>query len=117
MALLTVLYQWWRDYLSTVPAVTVLAKLRVGRLDVAVNVMRNPTVIIEIGLCTMSPSGRIEDSEVLSSSFHALGIGDNLVLSDILHMGVDRELEEGKKYKVYVESVSRNKSYSATFQT
>lgn len=115
VALATLSYQWWRDYLSTLPVVVVMVRLVGSTLDIALYNRRNPTVVVKVGICTLTQNGRLISSEVLSETFHVFGEGDNQVFRDILHTGVSRELEVGKRYKVYVEVVGGKKFYSNVF--
>jgi hypothetical protein len=106
-------YQFWRDLLSTSPKVSVLAAYNGTKLDVALANRRNPTVIVEIGLCTLTRKGRMKMSEVLSKAFHPLDDQGVLVFSDILNAGVPRELEDTLSYKVFVTTETGKKFYSA----
>lgn len=116
IALLTLAYQWWRDYLSTLPVVRVMTSLRDDTLDIALYNKRNPTVIVEIGMCTLSRSGKITDSEILSRTFQVLGDGESLILKDVLNTGVSRILPPEAKYKIFVEVTGGKKFYSPVFE-
>lgn len=115
VAVTTLAYQWWRDYLSTVPVVVVMVRLAGSALDVALYNKRNPTVILKVGICMLAQNGKLISSEILSETFHVIGEGGSMIVRDILNTGVPRELEIEGRYKVYVEVVGGRKFYSSVF--
>lgn len=112
IALLSVGYQWWRDFLSTSPKISVMAAYDNGKLDVALSNRRNPTIVIEIGLCTQAKSGRVTNTEILSSSFHVVDDQGVKILSDVLNAGIERKLEPKNDYRVFVGVVGGKKFFS-----
>ena len=105
-------YQFWRDLLSTSPKVSVLAAYNGTKLDVALANRKNPTVIVEIGLCTLTKKGRMELSEGLSKAFHQLDDQGVIVFSEILNTGVTSELEDILRHKVCLTTETGTKSYT-----
>lgn len=112
VAFASVAYQFWRDFLSTLPKLRVLAKTSENNLSIGVVNQRGPVILRRVGLCVHEKGGKLLSAPDISQKFTVLAGAEVKTLENVLPAGFGPDIKAGHKFKVFVEVASGAKFYS-----
>lgn len=115
IALSSLAYQIYRDFLSEKNRFEVLFDITDNKLSVAVINLRRPAILKEIGMISKSDKSESLSKKILSNAFDILSSDQAKLYKDLLPFEISGELNENDIHRIYIELATGEKFYSRWF--